>query len=307
MTCTNLRFFFASALALSLTTVACGDDRNDSATASESATTAPTTTEATMGDSTTTNTPTTTEPTAGTGTDSETGTTSPDNPTTTTTTATTVTTGSACNDPEDQPINSPCTDMTGCGCDTEKCFVVPALGGFCGECLGDADCAPGGCSVPNPIAGVGATCNMGGPGEGCETNAVCVDADNGICGTLLEVPGIIKVATCGQCTVDADCADPALPNCTPTYDVPNFKGKLDCVADGSVPNNLGCSLEDDGGDPAGNKACMSGFCGTASVMGLLKLGVCGECNADSDCPMGQMCSDPAVDLDMGALVGSVCM
>ncbi|WP_434424022.1 hypothetical protein [Nannocystis pusilla] len=307
MTCTNLRFFFASALALSLTTVACGDDRGDSASATE-ATTAPTTTDGTMGDSTTTNNPTTTtEPTAGTGTDSETGTTSPDNPTTTTTTETTVTTGSLCNDPEDQPIDSPCTDSSGCGCDTEKCFVVPALGGFCGECLGDADCAPGGCSVPNPIAGVGATCNMGGPGEGCETSAVCVDAANGICGTLLEVPGIIKVATCGQCTVNADCTDPALPNCTPTYDVPNFKGKLDCVADGAVENNFGCSLEDDGGVPAGNKACKSGFCGEASVMGLLKLGVCGECNSDADCQPGQMCSDPAVDLDMGALVGSVCM
>ncbi|PCC72869.1 hypothetical protein SAMN02745121_01987 [Nannocystis exedens] len=307
MTCTNLRFLFASALALSLTTVACGDDRGDSASATE-ATTAPTTTDATMGDSTTTNTPTTSttaEPTAGTGTASETGTTAPDEPTTTT--ATTATTAPACQDMEDQPINSPCTDSSGCGCDTEKCFVVPALGGFCGECLTDADCSPGGCSVPNPIAGVGATCNMGGPGEGCMSDAVCVDADNGICGTLLEVPGIITVATCGQCKVNADCTDPAAANCTPTYDVPNFKGKLDCVADGSVPNNLGCSLEDDGGVPAGNKACMSGFCGEASVMGLLKLGVCGECNSDADCQPGEQCTDPAVDLDMGALVGSVCM
>jgi len=208
---------------------------------------------------------------------------------------------------EGQPVNSPCTDSSGCGCDTEKCFVVPALGGFCGECLVDGDCAPGGCSVPNPIAGVGATCNDGLPGEGCMSDDVCTDAANGICGTLLEVPGIITVATCGQCKANADCTEAGLANCSPTYDVPNFKGKLDCVADGSVPNNLGCSLEDDGGNPAGNKACESGFCGEASVMGLLKLGVCGECNADSDCPMGQMCSDPAVDLDMGALVGSVCM
>jgi hypothetical protein len=307
MTCTNLRFLFAGALALSLTSIACGDDRGTSASATETTTMAPTTGDATMGD-TTTNIPTTSttaEPPTGTGTVSETGTTAPDEPTTTT--ATTVTTGSACQDMEDQPINSPCTDSSGCGCDTEKCFVVPALGGFCGECLTDADCAPGGCSVPNPIAGVGATCNMGGPGEGCMSDAVCVDADNGICGTLLEVPGIITVATCGQCKVNADCTDPALANCTPTYDVPNFKGKLDCVADGSIENNNGCSLEDDGGNPAGNKACKSGFCGEASVMGLLKLGVCGECNSDADCPMGQMCTDPAVDLDMGALVGSVCM
>ncbi|MDC0716881.1 hypothetical protein [Nannocystis bainbridge] len=307
MTCTNLRFLFASALALSLTTTACGDDRGDSASATD-ATTAPTTTDATMGDSTTTNTPTTTNPEpTGTESGTETAATTDEPTTSTTTTATTVTTGSLCQDMEDQPVNSPCTDSSGCGCDTEKCFVVPALGGFCGECLADADCAPGGCSVPNPIAGVGATCNDGAAGEGCMSDEVCVEAENGICGTLLEVPGIITVATCGQCKVNADCTDAGLANCSPTYDVPNFKGKLDCVADGSVPANLGCSLEDDGGNPAGNKACESGFCGEASVMGLLKLGVCGECNADSDCPMGQQCSDPAVDLDMGALVGSVCM
>lgn len=305
MTCTNLRFLFASALALSLTTVACGDDKGGSASATETTSEVPTTSTGTES-GTTSNIPTTTMGEQ-TGTETE-GTTTPDEPTTTTTTtATTATTMPSCQDMEDQPINSPCTDSSGCGCDTEKCFVVPALGGFCGECLADADCAPGGCSVPNPIAGVGATCNEGGPGEGCMSDDVCVDADNGICGTLLEVPGIITVATCGQCKVNADCTDAGLPNCTPTYDVPNFKGKLDCVADGSVPNNLGCSLEDDGGNPAGNKACESGFCGEASVMGLLKLGVCGECNADSDCGPGETCTDPSVDLDMGALVGSVCM
>lgn len=304
MTCTNLRFFFASALALSLTTVACGDDKGTSASATESTTQMPTTS-GTEGETTMSETPTTTQPTTST-TTTEGDTAEPT--TTTTTSNTTVTTEPpACQDMEGQPVNSPCTDPSGCGCDTEKCFVVPALGGFCGECLVDADCSPGGCSVPNPIAGVGATCNEGGPGEGCMSDDVCVDAANGICGTLLEVPGIITVATCGQCKVNADCTDAALPNCTPTYDVPNFKGKLDCVADASIANNNGCSLEDDGGNPAGNKACMSGFCGEASVMGLLKLGVCGECNADSDCDAGKTCTDPSVDLDMGALVGSVCM
>ncbi|MBZ5709443.1 hypothetical protein [Nannocystis pusilla] len=305
MTCTNLRFLFASALALSLTTVACGDDKGTSASATDTTSQMPTTSTGTVGD-TTSDMPTTTQPTTTT-TEGETETTAEPTTTTTTTNTTVTTEPPACQDMEGQPVNSPCTDPSGCGCDTEKCFVVPALGGFCGECLVDADCSPGGCSVPNPIAGVGATCNEGGPGEGCMSDDVCVDAANGICGTLLEVPGIITVATCGQCKVNADCTDAALANCTPTYDVPNFKGKLDCVADASIANNNGCSLEDDGGNPAGNKACMSGFCGEASVMGLLKLGVCGECNADSDCDPGQTCTDPSVDLDMGALVGSVCM
>jgi hypothetical protein len=214
---------------------------------------------------------------------------------------------SDCDDTPNQPIDSSCTDQTGCGCDTQKCFVVPVLGGFCGECLVDADCDKGGCSVPNPIAGVGATCNMGGPGDGCMSDAVCADPANGTCGVLLNFPGIFTVATCGQCEVNADCTDPALANCRPTYIIEDFKGKLDCVADASVENNFGCSLEDVMGQPAGNKACKSGFCGEASFMGLLKLGICGECNADSDCPMGMMCTDPKVDVDNGTLIGSVCM
>lgn len=305
MTCTTLRFLFASTLALSLTSIAC-NPREPMGSATATDTDTGTTTETGTSGPTTTMTPTSTDPTttAGTGTGTDTvGTTT--NPTTTT--ATTATTMAMCGDPEDQPINSPCTDDSGCGCDTDKCFVVPVLGGFCGECLVDADCEGGGCSVPNPIAGVGSTCNMGGPGDGCMSDDVCADAMHPHCGVLLNAPPIITVQTCGQCKVNADCTDPMLANCTPAYDVENFKGQLNCVGDGTVDNNGGCSLEDDGGVPAGNKACKSGFCGVADVMSLLKVGVCGECNSDADCPMGQMCSDPQVDLDAGALVGSVCM
>ena len=225
------------------------------------------------------------------------------------TTVTDATTGPAgCPDPEDQDNNLECTDATGCGCKSGFCFLVPILGGWCGECLVDTDCGAGGCSVPNPIAMTGATCNNGEPGAGCMTDAVCTDADNALCGTLLEVPGIISVSTCGECAVNADCADMAAPNCTPVFDVANFTGKYECVADNSVPQDGGCNLTDDGMDnPVGNAACVSGFCGEANVMGLLKVGICGECNSDADCQMGETCSDPIVDLEMGALVGSLCM
>jgi hypothetical protein len=42
-------------------------------------------------------------------------------------------------------------------------------------------------------------------------------------------------------------------------------------------------------------------------MGLVKLGICGQCNSDADCSMGQTCTDPQVDLDTSLLIGSVCM
>jgi len=33
-----------------------------------------------------------------------------------------------------------------------KCAQVPIFGGICGECLEDADCEMGGCTVPNPLS-----------------------------------------------------------------------------------------------------------------------------------------------------------
>jgi hypothetical protein len=252
-------------------------------------------------------------------TDGQTETTNPPLPTTsgmsdsesnaTTMPDTTVTTGEpACDDVPGQPDAAACTDPSGCGCASGKCFMVPLAGGFCSECLSDADCDGGGCSTPNPLADVpvGATCNKGEPGAGCMSDDVCADPSASKCGVLIEIPNLFAVATCGECLTNADCTDPAAPNCTPVYDVANLSGQFKCMADASIPNNEGCNLADDGnGQPVGNSACMSGFCGEGSFMGLVKFGVCGDCNADEDCQMGQ-CQDPAVDLQTGMLTGSVC-
>ena len=251
----------------------------------------------------------TTDATAGSQTDSD-----PTNPTTTLP-DTTATTGDLCADDAPLPNNMACNDASGCGCESGLCFVVPALGGFCGECKVDADCKDvtgGGCTVPNPIASIGSTCNTGEAGAGCETNDICTDPAAGFCGLLLSVPGIINVSTCGACAVNDDCvaANPKTPNCSPTYDVMNFSGQYVCVEDASVPNNGGCNLAKDAMDlPVGNAACESGFCGEASVMGLVKLGICGECNSNADCvAIGkQTCTDPVVDLQGATLQGSICM
>lgn len=187
------------------------------------------------------------------------------------------------------------------------CFNY-VLGALCGECNVDADCpAGGGCSVPNPFMGTGSTCNMGMPGDGCQTDAICKDPSAPICGTVVNAAPILSLSTCGQCKVNADCANhPGGPNCTPTVDIPNFKGQLACVMDGSVENDQPCSLEDVGGMPAGNTACKSGFCGEATFMSLVKFGVCGECLTDADCAMGQTCTTPMIDEVMYKFIGSVC-
>lgn len=201
-----------------------------------------------------------------------------------------------CNDVPNQPQDAACTDSSGCGCSSGKCFVVPALGGFCGECLGDADCDGGGCTAANPFTGVGPVCNDGGPGDGCQSDAVCSDPGNDVCATIVEVPGIITVSTCGECETNADCGGQT-PVCAPKYDLANFSGRFDCVASGSVPNSGGCQSD---------AACASGHCGEASIMGLLQLGVCGECVTDGDCSPGEQCSDAQVDLQSGQVFGATC-
>ncbi|MBK7826467.1 hypothetical protein [Nannocystis sp.] len=249
-----------------------------------------------------------------------TSTTSPPDPTittspttVTTTTSTTDVTASAsdtdslCGDPPGLPNNASCTDPTGCGCASGKCFVVPILGGFCGECLGDADCSPGGCTPPDPVNGIGSRCNKGEPGAGCESDAVCSDPQHPHCAPVLVVQGILDVSTCSACKTNLDCP-PAAHNCTPIYDIPNFTGLLECVADGAIPNGAGCNLSDNGqGQPIGDEACASGLCGTANVMGLLDVGVCGECRSNADCPPNlPQCSDPQVDLNAGVLIPAQC-
>ena len=229
-----------------------------------------------------------------------------DGETTSTTSDSSTTMPVECADPPGQPQDAACNDESGCGCASGSCFVVPIFGGLCGECEVDADCQGGGCTIPNPVAGVGAVCNKGQSGDGCQTDAVCADPKFPQCGTVLEVEGIIAVSTCGMCKVNPDCSDFA-PNCSPIYDVPAFSGIFVCVPDASVPNNEGCNLQPAGGQPIGNKACQSGFCGAANVMGLLKMGVCGECNVDEDCGPGESCTEPQVDLNTNQLFGSVCI
>lgn len=298
-------FCLGSFALLTLTALpACGDSKGEDETRGSSSSGDGTTT---MEEVPTTGTPST-DPTTSTTADDTTTTT--EGTSSTTEVDTNVTTGAACDDAMlGQPDGAGCKDASGCGCASEKCFTIPIVGGFCGECLGDADCDGGGCTVPNPFAMVGSTCNQGEPGAGCQSDAVCQDAANALCGTLLEVPGIFAVSTCGECASNDDCTDPLLPNCSPTYDVMNVSGKFVCVADGTVPNDTGCSLaEDEFGEPVGNSACMSGFCGTATIEQIVKVGLCGDCNSNADCEAIGLskCNAASVDTMSGATKGATC-
>jgi Cys-rich repeat protein len=212
-----------------------------------------------------------------------------------------------CNDLPGAPNGAECSDASGCGCASGACFIIPILGGLCGDCLTDADCAPGGCTIPDPLHSVGSFCNMGEPGAGCQSDEACSDPGFAECSFIIGIFNVFEVSTCSECASNADCP-PDAPHCTPDYDLAHFSGIAMCRPDGSVPNGEGCSPVDDGaGDPLGNPACASGFCGVAQIMSVVDVGICGECQSNADCPNGQTCTDPQVDLDAEALVPAACI
>lgn len=185
-------------------------------------------------------------------------------------------------------------------CESMMCYVVGPLGGICGECLSDADCAAstgGGCSIPNPLAmpPEGATCNMGEPGEGCMSDDVC--ADEQVCAEILNVPGILVASTCSECIEDAGCMNGQL--CSPQYNVADLSGVKTCVDPGSVADGIGCDFAG-----TGNDACASGFCVPADVLMVLELGVCSACATDEDCTGEDVCVPPAIDLESGLVAGA---
>jgi hypothetical protein len=199
-----------------------------------------------------------------------------------------------------QPNGSTCAENE--ECESGYCFVVQFLGGICGECLMDVDCPDGGCSLPNPIAmpPVGAVCNDGGAGEGCQTSEVCQDGL--VCASIISVPGILEANTCSECTMDTDCDKGML--CSPTYDVLNISGQKTCVEPGTVVNGEGCDIM----SGTGNMACMSGICATINIMDLLMVGVCGECGVDADCDVmaGEVCLPADVDTTTGVVTPPTC-
>ena len=291
MTRTRFTSLFACLSFTAALTACSGDDTKTSA-ASDTNDTSSSSSSSDTATSTTAGSTTTAATTASSESDSGTGTTG----STTATSVTTTTTGAV-----PQPNGSPCSSDE--ECESESCYLVPLLGGLCGECKTDDDCDGGGCTIPNPLKGVGASCNKGGAGDGCGSDEVCVDPAAPYCGVVVNAKPIITVMTCGECKTNAECTDPKMPNCNPVVSVADFNGQLSCVEDGSIPNDKACNLAENGG----HKACESGKCTTAVLETVVKIGICGECLADADCPAEKpKCVDAAVDTNNGDLFGAKC-
>ena len=197
-----------------------------------------------------------------------------------------------CN-PNGAPNGTACTSDA--ECQTCNCYVVPILGGQCGECNEDADCNGGGCTPPDPFSAGGSFCNMGEAGGGCESSNVCA---NGLtCATVLDLLGLIQISTCGECDANADCPGQI---CAPIVDAQSFSGQNMCINANSLPQDAFCDLQG-----SGDNACNSGICSVVSIMGFAEVGACGECNSDNDCGFGT-CIPGEFDINSGFLSGSYC-
>ena len=192
--------------------------------------------------------------------------------------------------PDGDPCNADDECMSG------SCYLVPFLGGYCGECNEDADCMGGGCTPPNPYTEAGSVCNAGDPGDGCETTMVCEDGL--VCSTVLELLGLVTLKTCGECSTDADCGGGLF--CAPIADFAEWGGQMQCIMPGTLPQDSYCLL-----DGNGDSACSSGVCSPIDVMGLTEIGACGQCLEDADC-MGS-CDSGSFDIGTGELLGSQCI
>jgi hypothetical protein len=196
--------------------------------------------------------------------------------------------------PDGAPDGSTCTADSECS--SGNCYVIPFLGGTCGQCNEDADCDGGGCSPPNPFEATPPYCNMGELGAGCESDEVCAPGLS--CSTALDLLGLIQLNSCGECESDPDCGG---LSCAPIVDIGAWSGQNVCVEPNSLPQDTYCNLEGNG-----DEVCASGICSVVDVMGLAQIGSCGECNVDADCGDGGICQAGEFILDTAVLLGSTC-
>jgi hypothetical protein len=199
--------------------------------------------------------------------------------------------------PDGEPNGAACQGDA--DCNSGNCYVLPFLGGFCGECNEDADCFGGGCTAPNPFDSSPSVCNMGQLGGGCESDDVC--SGDLSCSNTLDLLGLIQLNTCGSCIDDSECANQN-QICAAIVDLSEFAGYRDCIDPNSLPLHSYCELDPEG---FGAGACVSGICSVVDVMGLAEIGACGECIDDSHCN-GGVCVAGELVLDTAELFGSTC-
>lgn len=190
-------------------------------------------------------------------------------------------------------LGAMCTTDADC-IDGLFCNGVPQFGfAVCSECASDADCDGGNCTL---TANGYFECGDGSLGQMCETDEAC--GEGLFCAEVVDLAGLFNGNFCSECKDDSQCMNGQL--CAPTVeftDLMNIGGQRSCIDPNTHPNNQVC---DHNGN--GDEQC-EGFCTAADIMGLIEIGVCGDCETDADC-MGGTCMPATLGFD--GVAGSTC-
>lgn len=169
--------------------------------------------------------------------------------------------------------------------------------GICSDCRSDGDCQQSGDGVNCTINDSGwYACSAGNLGEECESDAGCGDGLS--CEEIINFGGVFALTACSNCADSSECG--ANEICAPVVQLDGFSlsGYRDCVAPGSIANDLLC---DDNAE--GDLAC-AGLCAPVDTGFAGAIGVCGDCETDADCLVGQNCI--AGSVGQGGLSGNSC-
>lgn len=183
-------------------------------------------------------------------------------------------------------------------CESGICYET-ALGNICSECGSAMDCVDADAGINCTFNGTFFECSDGAAGEMCDDMASCMDGL--FCSKVVDTGGLIPDQFCSECDTSEHCDDPQI--CNPVFvpDIMMPMGQNICTDPGTVELDAFCDHEGDG-----DAACMSGHCVVADIMGLIMLGVCGECDTSDDCAMGETCTEPMVDAQTFMVSGSRC-
>lgn len=199
--------------------------------------------------------------------------------------------GSTTTGPGAQPDGSFCEVDDECA--SGHCLSIEGLGGVCSACEIDSDCEMGTCVFEITVGY--SICTDGSVGVDCMSDRGC--ADGLVCVPVFGEGGFSPMR-CSECSPSVPCPDGQ--GCTLITDNGLLDAYFGCIDAGTVPLGETCPVVDGVGD---GTICTSGQCGVIDVFGF-QIGVCSECDADDDCMMGQVCSDPG--FDMGMLTPGVC-
>lgn len=168
-----------------------------------------------------------------------------------------------------------CTDDEQCV--SSYCYRFGDLGGFCGSCGDDSDCALG-CNHPKILSEpiVPSACGNGSLGAGCQDDNAC-NTEFSCAQVKVSASGVALLA-CSECSEDSDCSQNQ--SCAVAFSAQQQQAYRVCRDSNGWGLGQICDTD---------AQCGLGHCETYRFPDGTEVGVCGECKTDAECPLATQC------------------